>query len=100
MRGRRPSSIALNSGQQRVYRSFEDWQSEQQSDTRTPEERGLSIGSSVMWRHKHNGIIVTDRATVQAISGDMLTIVIKDVQERTCTVNIREIVASADDRNK
>jgi hypothetical protein len=80
-----------------VYRTFEDWKADQERDTRTPEERGIRVGSSVMWRHKQDRVIVTDRALVLAISGDTLTLQVKDVQERTCSVHIREIVVSEDD---
>jgi hypothetical protein len=99
MKSPRSKSIALGNGSQpRVYRTFEDWESEQQRDTRTPEERGIKIGSSVMWRHKHNGIIVTDRATVTAISDNKLTLLIKDVKERTTTVDVREVVSNDNER--
>jgi hypothetical protein len=87
-----------NGSQPRVYRTFEDWESEQQRDTRTPEERGIRIGSSVMWRHKQGTVIITDRATVTAIAGNMLTLVIKDVKERTCTVDVREVVSNDNER--
>lgn len=98
MRNTRSKSIALGGGPQpRVYRTFEDWESEQQRDTRTPEERGIRVGSSVMWRHKQDRVIVTDRALVLAISGDTLTLQVKDVQERTCSVHVREIVTNEDD---
>ena len=97
MRSSRSKSIALgNTAQQRVYRTFEDWQSDQQRDNRTPEERGIRVGSSVMWRHKQDRIIVTDRATVLAISDNTLTILIKDVKERTCEVNVSEVVSGED----
>jgi len=99
MKSPRSKSIALGNGSQpRVYRTFEDWESEQQRDTRTPEERGIKVGSSVMWRHKHNGIIVTDRATVTAISDNKLTLLIKDVKERTTTVDVREVVSNDNER--
>lgn len=98
MSNSRARSIALNSAQPRTYRTFEDWQAEQQKDTRTPEERGIRVGLSVMWRHKHNGIILTDRAAVTAISGEMITLQVKDVQERICQVHVREIVSNDDDK--
>lgn len=99
MKSPRSKSIALGNGSQpRVYRTFEDWESEQKRDTRTPEERGIRVGSSVMWRHKHNGIIVTDRATVTAISNNKLTLLIKDVKERTSTVDVREVVSNDNER--
>jgi hypothetical protein len=101
MNNRRPKSIALNGGSQpRVYRTFEDWEAEQERDTRTPEERGIRVGSSVMWRHKQKGVIVTERATVLAISDETLTLQVKDVQDRTCRVHIREIVVSEDDASR
>ena len=101
MRSKQPRSIALNSNApQRVYRTFEDWESEQRRDTRTPEERGIQVGSSVMWRHRHNGIIMTDRAIVLAIANDMLTLQVKDVKEHKSTVPLHEIVVSEDDRKK
>lgn len=99
MSNTRSKSIALNSAQPRVYRTFEDWQAEQERDTRTPEQRGIRVGSSVMWRHKHNGIIMTDRATVLAISGNTITLQVKDIKERTCSANVNEIVSNDDDRN-
>lgn len=99
MNNSRSKSIALNSAQPRVYRTFEDWQAEQLRDKRTPEERGIHVGSSVMWRHKDNGIIVTDRATVTAISGNTITLRVKDVQERTCQADVAEIVVSDDEKS-
>jgi hypothetical protein len=100
MRNTRPKSIALSGGSpQRVYRTFEDWEAEQRSDSRSPAERGIHVGSSVMWRHKHNRLIVTDRAMVLAISGDTLTLQVKDVRERTCNAHIREIVTNETDRS-
>ena len=97
--GTRPKSIVLKNGAQpRVYQTFEEWQAIQERDTRTPGERGINIGSSVMWRHRSNGIISTDRATVLAVAENTLTIQIKDVETRTCDVNIHEIVSNDDDR--
>jgi hypothetical protein len=91
----RPKSIALGNGPQpRVYRTFEDWQAQQENDTRTPEERGIHVGSSVMWRRRQNKIIVTERATVTAISNNTLTLEVKDVETRTCKVDVREIVSA------
>lgn len=98
MNNSRSRSIALNSAQPRIYRTFEDWQAEQLRDKRTPEERGIRVGSSVMWRHKENGIIVTDRATVTAIAGNTITLQVKDVRERTCQADINEIVSNDDDK--
>lgn len=101
MRTTRPKSIALGTGPQpRVYRTFEDWESEQRRDSRTPEERGIRVGSSVMWRHKHNNVIVTDRALVLEIDGDMIKLQVKDIKERTCKVHVREIVTSDDDASR
>jgi hypothetical protein len=95
----RCKSIVLNnSANPRIYRTFQDWQAEQLLDVRTPEQRGISVGSPVMWRYMHNRVIVTDRATVVAIAGDTLTLLVKDVRDRTCNAHIREIVNSKDDR--
>lgn len=92
-------SIVLNSAAaNRVFRTFSDWQAEQDADKRSPEERGIAIGSSVMWRYQRNNIIVTERAVVQAIDGDMLTLLVKDASERTCSVHVREIVNTSDER--
>jgi hypothetical protein len=89
----RRKSIALNSNAQpRIYRTFEDWQAEQQLDERTPEQRGIRVGSMVMWRHRSGNVIVTDHATVTAISHNTLTLLVKDVRARTCSADIREIV--------
>jgi hypothetical protein len=99
--GPRPKSIVLKNGvQPRVYQTFEDWQALQARDMRTPRERGIDIGSSVMWRHRANGIIATDRATVLAVAENTLTIQVKDIETRTCDVNIHEIVSNDDDRAK
>jgi hypothetical protein len=95
----RRKSIVLNSvASQRVYRTFEDWQAEQLLDQRTPAERGIQVGSPVMWRHLHKKVIVTDRAIVLAIVEDTLTIRVKDVKERTCIIHVREVVNRTDDR--
>jgi hypothetical protein len=72
--------------------TFEDWQADQQADARTPEERGIHIGSPVMWRHRANRIITTERAIVLAIEANTLTLQVKDVESRTCTADISEIV--------
>ncbi|MCL4504520.1 MAG: hypothetical protein M1434_00290 [Chloroflexi bacterium] len=97
--GAKPKSIVLKNGAQpRVYRTFEDWQAVQERDSRTPEERGIKVGSAVMWRHRNGSIISTDRATVIAIAESTLTIQVKDVELRTCDVNIHEIVNTEDDR--
>ena len=100
--GPRPKSIVLKNGAQpRVYQTFEDWQAIQSRDMRTPKERGIDVGSSVMWRHRANGIISTDRATVLSVAENMLTIQVKDVETRVCDVNIQEIVSNNnDDRAK
>ncbi|NJM40324.1 MAG: hypothetical protein HC853_05945 [Anaerolineae bacterium] len=99
MRTSRPKSIVLKGGAQpRVYRTFEDWQAEQKLDTRTPNERGIRIGSAVMWRHKHNGLILSDRATVLAINHNTLTVTVKDVKQRTCDIDISEVVVNEEDR--
>ena len=92
----RRKSIALaGNAQARVYRTFEDWQAEQQLDQRTPSERGIRVGSIVMWRHRDGQVIVTDHATVTAISHNTLTLLVKDVRARTCKADIREIVNHA-----
>ena len=80
-------------------RTYEDWQAEQQADIRTPEERGIRIGSPVMWRHRTDRIITTERAIVLAIEDHTLTLQVKDVETRTCTVDIAEIVSSQFDRS-
>jgi hypothetical protein len=96
----RPKSIALNNAaQQRVYRTYEDWQADQKRDTRSPAERGIDVGASVMWRHRVNNIIITDRVMVLAVSGNTITVQVKDVKERTCDVHVDEIV-STDDPSK
>ncbi len=87
-----------NGAQARVYRTFEDWQAAQEKDQRTPGERGIKVGALVMWRHRDGSIISTDRATVIAIVENTLTIQVKDVELRTCDVNIHEIVNTEDDR--
>ena len=96
----RRKSIVLNgAANQRVYRTYADWQAEQMLDERSPMERGLQVGSPVMWRHMHKNVIVTDRAIVMAIAEDTLTVKVKDVTERTCTIHVREVVNNRmDDR--
>lgn len=95
----RRKSIVLNSAtSQRVYRTFEDWQADQLLDQRTPTERGIQVGSPVMWRHMHKKVIVTDHAIVLEIVEDRLTIRVKDVKERTCTIHVREVVNRTDVR--
>jgi hypothetical protein len=90
--------VLKGGAQPRVYRTFEDWQTEQKLDTRTPNERGIRVGSAVMWRHKHNGLILSDRATVLAINHNTLTVTVKDVKERTCDIDISEVVVNEEDR--
>lgn len=94
----RPKSIVLRGNPQpRPQQTYESWQAEQMKDQRSPEERGIKVGSSVMWRHRENRIIITERAIVTDISGNTLTLLVKDVQARTCTADIHEIVSSADE---
>jgi len=96
-RSTKPKSIALSNNAQRVYRTYEDWESEQKRDTRSPEERGIKVGSSVMWRHRtENGVIVTDRAMVLAINEQLITLQVKDVQEHSVEVHVNEIVTTDD----
>ena len=86
-------SIALRgTPSTREYHTFEDWQTEQSLDARSAEERGIHVGSPVMWRHRHGRVITTDRATVIAVKDDQLTLLVKDVKTRTCHANIHEIV--------
>jgi hypothetical protein len=92
-RNSRPWSSTLKGGEPPAPRTFEDWQAEQALDMRTPEQRGISVGSPVMWRRRNGRVIVTERATVIAISDNTLTLLVKDVQERTCDVNVREIAS-------
>jgi hypothetical protein len=74
-------------------RTFEDWQAEQALDQRTPEQRGITVGSPVRWRHRNGHVIVTERATVLAISDNTLTLLVKDVKTRTCKAHVREIIS-------
>lgn len=93
-------SIVLNSAaSNRVFRTFADWQADQAADTRTPTERGIAVGSSVLWRYQAERIIITERAVVQEIDGDMLTLLVKDSSSRICRVHIREIVNTSDERS-
>ena len=95
----KPKSIVLNRRNfDRVYSTFADWQAKQLLDMRTPAQRGIGVGSQVMWRTLHNSIIVTDRATVLAVDGNTLTSQVKGVQERTSSANVREIVSNTEDR--
>lgn len=87
-----------NGAPTRLYQTFDEWQAAQELDPRTPEQRGIKIGAPVMWRHRTGVVITTDRATVLAISANVLTIQVNDVQTRTCDVNIHEIVNNEDDR--
>jgi hypothetical protein len=75
-----------------THQTFEEWQTEQQRDARTPEQRGIKIGTSVLWRHRANLVIVTDRATVVAIQDNTLTLQVKDVETRICVADVHEIV--------
>ena len=91
----RPRSIALKgSPQLRVYRSFEDWESDQRADLRTPEQRGIGVGTPVMWRHRNDRVIITERAIVMAVDNDVLTLQVKDVETRICSANVNEIVSN------
>ena len=95
----KPKSIVLNRHTfERTYATFADWQAKQKLDLRSPAQRGIGVGSSVMWRYMHNKVIVTDRATVLAISGDTLTLQIKDARERTGSADVHEIVSNTEDR--
>jgi hypothetical protein len=92
-------SIVLNSAaSNRVFRTFADWQAEQAADARSPAERGIIVGSSVLWRYQAERIIVTERAVVQEIEGDMLILLVKDAESRICRVHVREIVNTSEDR--
>jgi hypothetical protein len=95
---RRKSIVLSNAASQRVYRTFEDWQAEQSLDLRTPAERGIQVGSPVMWRYRNEKVIVTDRAIVLEIIGDRLMILVKDIKERTCDIHVQEVVNRTDDR--
>ncbi len=92
----RRNSIALKgTPQARVFDTFEDWQAEQQADVRTPEQRGIHVGATVLWRYRVNQVIHTERATVVAVEGLNLTLQVKDVETRTCSAQVHEIVDSA-----
>lgn len=80
---------------QPVHHTFEDWQAEQANDLRTPQQRGIGVGSPVMWRRRSGRLVVTERATVVAISDNTLTLLVKDVVNRTCDADVREIVSSS-----
>jgi hypothetical protein len=91
----RSKSIALKGTPQvQVYSTFEDWQAEQQADLRTPAQRGIQVGSAVMWRYRADGVIVTERAIVSAIEDQTLTLQVKGVEVRTCSAHVNEIVTS------
>ncbi len=98
--GYKPKSIVLKNGPGRVYRTYEDWLVAQEQDKRTPEQRGIKVGGLVMWRHRNNSIITTDRAMVLAITGSTVTIQVNDMVVRTCDVDVREIVSSDDSRSR
>jgi hypothetical protein len=95
---RRKSIVLSSAASQRIYRTFEDWQADQALDLRTPAERGIQIGSPVMWRYRHEKVIVTDRAIVLEVNGDRLMVRVKDVKERTCDIHVQEVVNRTDDR--
>lgn len=95
---RRKSIVLSSAASQRVYRTFEDWQADQALDLRTPAERGIQVGSPVMWRYRHERVIVTDRAIVLEINGDRLMVRVKDIKERTCDIHVQEVVNRTDDR--
>ena len=48
------------------YRTFDDWQAEQEHDLRTPGQCSISVGSPVRWRRRNGRVIVTERAAVVA----------------------------------
>jgi hypothetical protein len=91
---RNQSIVLKGSPTAQVYRSFEDWQAEQQADLRTLAQRGIQIGSMVMWRYRADGVITTERAIVLAIEDQTLTLQVKGVEVRTCTAHVNEIVSS------
>lgn len=84
----------------REQRTFEDWQADQEGDLRTAEQRGICVGSQVMWRRRTpNNIILTERATVVAIAENMLTLLVKDVKAHTVQAQLREIVVQSQVRH-
>ncbi len=93
----KPSETAADPPQQ-PHRTFDDWQADQQRDMRTPAQRGIEVGAPVMWRYRKGRVIVTERATVTAISGNTLTIRVKGAEEHTCDVPLQEIVSGDEDR--
>lgn len=95
----KPKSIVLNRrNMQRVYTTFAEWQAKQELDVRTPAQRGIGVGSMVMWRTSNNGVITTDRAIVLEIVDNKLTLQVKGVPERVGTADLREIVSNSEDR--
>lgn len=78
----------------RVYRTFEDWEADQKTDLRTAEQRGITVGAPVMWRHRNNNVIMTERAVVIAVDENKLTLQVKDVETRTCSADVNEIVTN------
>src|SRR6266542_3000817 len=96
MKPKSDDDAANNQG--RTRRTFDDWQADQQSDSRTPAQRGIEVGAPVMWRYRNGRVIITERATVTAISGNTLTLRVKGVEERTCDVPLNEIVSNDEDR--
>ena len=97
-KNRRKSIVLRGSQPPQIYRTYRDWQETQKRDNRTAHERGIQIGSPVLWRHKNKHIIVTDRAIVTAISpsGKTLTLQVKGVQDTSVSVHVREIVIGED----
>lgn len=97
-KNRRKSIVLRGSQPPQIYRTYRDWQETQKRDNRTAHERGIQIGSPVLWRHKTKHIIVTDRAIVTAISpsGKTLTLQVKGVQDTSVSVHVREIVIGED----
>ena len=95
----KPKSIVLNRRNfERVYTTFADWQAKQLLDLRTPAQRGIAVGSMVMWRTSTKGVITTDRAIVLDIAGDLLTLQVKGVQEYVGKADVHEIVSNSEDR--
>ncbi len=97
-KNRRKSIVLRGSQPPQIYRTYRDWQETQKQDTRTAHERGIQVGSPVLWRHKEKHIIVTDRALVTEISpsGKTLTLQVKGVKDSSVSVHVREIVIGED----
>ncbi len=97
-KNRRKSIVLRGSQPPQIYRTYRDWQETQKRDTRTAHERGIQVGSPVLWRHKDKHIIVTDRALVTEISpsGKTLTLQVKGVKDSSVSVHVREIVIGED----